>query len=107
MVIENTFGITCSRWRVLLKPIECTVPNAVKIVRAVCVLHNFLRIEAKGAKNPVAMIDSWREKVAPLPQAPLRKRGANRFRDEAMNIREILIEYFNGVGSVKWQQRMI
>lgn len=47
-MIENTFGIMASRWRILRKPIIAH-PNTVdSIVRATIVLHNFLRVVANN-----------------------------------------------------------
>lgn len=40
--VENSFGIASSRFRILRRAITATRENAVEIVKAVCVLHNFL-----------------------------------------------------------------
>lgn len=50
-IIENTFGILTSRFRVFEKQISCNVSVAVKIVKACCVLHN-------GMKKQQRMITS-------------------------------------------------
>ncbi|XP_046849870.1 uncharacterized protein LOC124443422 [Xenia sp. Carnegie-2017] len=41
-VIENTFGICASRFRVFYKPIVAKVQNVIAITKAVVALHNFL-----------------------------------------------------------------
>ncbi|XP_021002930.2 uncharacterized protein [Parasteatoda tepidariorum] len=41
-LIENTFGITSSRWRILRKPIVSSISTVEKIVKAVVCLHNFV-----------------------------------------------------------------
>ncbi|KAK9711264.1 DDE superfamily endonuclease [Popillia japonica] len=42
--IENAFGILASRWRILRKPIIGHPKTVDSIVKAVTILHNFLRI---------------------------------------------------------------
>lgn len=44
-VVENSFGILVHKWRVFLRPLAMKVQTAIKIVKACCVLHNFLRIK--------------------------------------------------------------
>ena len=40
--VENAFGLLVSRFRVFEKPIATCVETTVKIVKAACVLHNWL-----------------------------------------------------------------
>ena len=41
----NIVGVLSSRWRLPQKPIIASPCNAIKIVKAMCVLHNMLRTE--------------------------------------------------------------
>ncbi|XP_046863722.1 uncharacterized protein LOC124457538 [Xenia sp. Carnegie-2017] len=41
--IENTFGIMVSKWRILKTTIIAEPENVSKIVKATCILHNFLQ----------------------------------------------------------------
>ncbi|XP_023311560.1 protein ALP1-like isoform X2 [Anoplophora glabripennis] len=41
-VIENTFGILASRWRIYRKPIIASETTVVKVIKATVCLHNFL-----------------------------------------------------------------
>lgn len=42
-IIENTFGILASKFRIFNHPINLKLDNIEKVVMASCVLHNFLR----------------------------------------------------------------
>lgn len=42
-VIEKTFGILVARWRIFNVPINASVENIGNYVKAVAVLHNYLR----------------------------------------------------------------
>lgn len=117
-MIENTFGILSAIWRVLLKPIETSDVVADFIIKACCALHNFLIDE--GSLNAVGMADTglgnepnglWRAELRnplrSLQPAEMRRRGANRSRLEAEEVRQKLVRYFNEEGAVEWQERMI
>lgn len=43
MVVECSFGSISSKFRILQKPIETNVENAVHIVKAITLLHNIIR----------------------------------------------------------------
>jgi hypothetical protein len=115
------FGILCAKWRILLKHIETNIDNAIHIVRAICVLHNFLIDENIGAYRPSAMADSessgsrdaengaWRSSVTEnLESSQTVSPHAVNWTNDAKEIRNILIEYFNSPeGSVPWQDNMI
>lgn len=51
-VIENAFGITAARWRVLRRPIQASAKKVASITKAVCALHNYLMLEEFGIPNP-------------------------------------------------------
>ena len=42
-VVENAFGILVTKWRIFRQPIIAKTSTVDDIVRASCVLHNFLR----------------------------------------------------------------
>ena len=60
-LIENVFGILCAKFRLLLKAIETEVGTAICIVKALCVLHNFLIDETKEADRPGLLADQETE----------------------------------------------
>lgn len=42
-VVENAFGMLAHKWRLFFRPLEVKVETAKKLVKAACVMHNFLR----------------------------------------------------------------
>jgi len=46
-VIENTFGIMSSKWRVFRRPIITHPDKAALITKATCCLHNYLQIKTR------------------------------------------------------------
>lgn len=100
--IENTFGVMTAKWSVLTNALGCFPENAEKIVKAVVVLHNFVKMNdgsycppvyTDNVSNGVLSEGLWRKKVSPLPQF----RMATRFNatHSAFAVREALREYIN------------
>lgn len=102
-MIESTFGLLCSRWRILLKPIEVKVDKAELIVQAVVCLHNFL-VEELGETFIAAFTPDDAPEQCTLPQAQLQHPRANRARREAEDVRAKIIDFVNGIGAVEWQE---
>lgn len=96
-VVECAFGVCTAKWRVLLTSMQLDVDNAIKVVLACCVLHNFLR-------------DSDRNNVE---QEPIRQLQRVQFMDlrstaRVMSIRNQFAEFFESPdGEVSWQNDYI
>jgi len=45
--IENTFGIMSSKWRIFRRPIIASKKTANAIIKAVVVLHNYIKKSEK------------------------------------------------------------
>lgn len=114
--IENAFGVLVSKFRVFEKPIPVLPETVDKIIKACCVLHNWLKTKSTNYIEP-GLIDqenpetgellegSWRT----IPQAsfnPIRNHRGNHSRN-AQRIREHYTDYFVGQGRLEWQDRMI
>lgn len=82
--IECAFGILFAKWRILGKPIETSVDNAIIIIQCVCVLHNVVR-EFDGENDPV-----YREiRHHARTGGPLhRHRRNNRYTTRAQQVRD-------------------
>jgi hypothetical protein len=87
--------------------------KAVKLVRAMCVLHNYLRVHSDQNYTPPGFVDTVAEdgsirdgfwRIAPsneLPSETSTNRSATR---EADQVRQRLIRYFTSPeGSIEWQ----
>lgn len=102
--VECTFGILASRFRVFQRPFEIKVTTVVDVVKAACVLHNYLR------RNAVVAGDN--EQHGPtqnLPRNQLLNISGNRTRSVqvAISVRQKFTDYFNSVGSVPWQEESV
>ncbi|XP_068129722.1 uncharacterized protein [Hyperolius riggenbachi] len=62
-MVECTFGILVSKWRVFHTPMLLKPANAVVVVKAACILHNFVRQEERDTPEPPKV----------LPLMPLRR----------------------------------
>lgn len=94
--------------------------DARNIIIAVCCLHNMLRTDAVGRAmyTPSSYIDvedeltgtlcrgDWRnEAVQGLVN--FRNSGGYRHTNHALVLREMWCDYFNSVGAVPWQDRVV
>lgn len=96
---ENAFGILSNVFRVFHTPMNLQPDKAAKIVRAACVLHNFIR--KKTLHLPA---QSGCQEDIGSDFAPLRVRNPN-CSQAAKDVREHLKEYFCTVGAVPWQDK--
>lgn len=51
-IVENGFGIMASRFRIFRKPIPLLPESVIKLVKASCALHNWLRKKC-GKSNSI------------------------------------------------------
>lgn len=95
--IECAFGILTNKWHIFHKPLS--VMNAETIIRACCILHNFVRerdgVDFENTLNVIGLEKGY----------SVVKQGAPR---SALATRENFAKYFSSEeGSVPWQARMI
>ncbi|CAH2004903.1 unnamed protein product [Acanthoscelides obtectus] len=60
-VIENSFGILASRWRVYRSPLLCSIKTTEAVVKATICLHNYLKTDAPTTYVPPTLIDSLKD----------------------------------------------
>ncbi|KAG8177484.1 hypothetical protein JTE90_008668 [Oedothorax gibbosus] len=115
-VVENAFGLLAARFQVYGKPIFTSALNAVHIVLATCVVHNFLRKRNPGLYIPAKSIDAedfcnktvvrgeWRR--APADAFLDLERDRQRGSQTSKYLRNVLCTYFNETSDVSWQRNM-
>lgn len=111
-VVENVFEIAAARFRILRRSIDVSVDRTIKIVLAICALHNFLvtrnnvlSVEVDHGIDGEIVEGSWR---AALRQEnnyiDISSHQHGRFSDNASQIREQFKQYFiTPEGEVPWQ----
>ena len=123
-VVENTFGILVTKWRIFRQPIIGAVETVDVIVKAATVLHNFLRRRDGTSTESLPYIGpdevdaehdgqirrgAWRAQAesAGALQCPGRL-GSNNAAREVMGLRDRFADYFaSPEGSVPWQDRVV
>jgi len=124
-IIENSFGILASRWRIFRTTIIADVHTAEWIVCAGLCLHNFLRISelAERSENatycPTNYADTWdnqgyvisgkwREGEENITLRNMGRMGANNATRKNISLRDILADYLiSPEGAVSWQEPYI
>lgn len=120
-VVENAFGIMCSRWRILRRPFKASEPNVNRYVLACVALHNFLMTENEGRVSycPPCYTDyetsdgrivcgGWRESGDTVPSlSNIGRMTTNTYSLCASSVRESLCNYFVGAGKLPWQDEAV
>ncbi|KAK5647765.1 hypothetical protein RI129_002657 [Pyrocoelia pectoralis] len=105
-VSENAFGIMAQKFRVYRRPLEMHVDTVIRIVKATCILHNFMRCKTMIGSGGITDEEeaSLIESGALDDIQPTNRRG----RVAAYEIRNKFANYFNSPnGSVPWQSQRI
>ena len=115
-VIENAFGILCTRFRIFYVPINACVANIEKYAKAAIALHNYLRQTENALYCPQGFVDSESSigEILPGNWRSIRKNSGllhdfshirgSRCGDDAKDMPEALKEYVNSpTGELSWQ----
>ena len=115
-VVENTFGILASRFRIFHTSINLKMNNVDIVVLACCALHNFLRTrspqnytppESKDRENTSECTLELGERCDPELLHDLQRGTRGQILNNAIVVRDQFKEYFNNEGSVPWQDKCI
>lgn len=100
-IVENAFGVLAARWRVYHTKVSARPDWVTAIVKATCVLHNFVQ----GQTTP-AQVTTLLQETAGVNNAGLQDvTGAgNRAGRDALDIRNAFMNYFVNYSPVQWQE---
>lgn len=95
--IECCFGIMVNKWRIFHRPLNVNIDFAENIIKACCVLHNYVRLR-----------DGYRFDHT-LYNTSLNSLNSDTVRPNtrSLNIRDRFAEYFVNEGQLPWQNKMI
>jgi len=97
--VECTFGVVSSMWRIMRKTMEVAPSFATDIVKAVCVLHNFIQDKEPTRMNSISQNVS--DTLQPWDSL---QSHSGRAHSEAAAVRNALMAYFTSPGgSLPWQ----
>lgn len=118
-MVENAFGHIANRFRILRKCIELSPEKAIKVVLAICVLHNFLLSRNSiiyahqdsfdnEQDGVVENANWWQEGLSSETMFPLQQLQPQNYSHNCKEIRSEFTEYFtSAIGEVPWQYKYI
>ena len=105
-IVENAFGILIQRWRILLSRMQLRQTTAISVVKACCVLHNYMREAAGYQDHSTLQVNEDGDVIVPPVEHIVNvayRKGYHSAKD-ARNTRDLFKTYFNSKkGSVPWQ----
>ncbi|XP_049519828.1 uncharacterized protein LOC125944072 [Dermacentor silvarum] len=114
--VENAIGILVSRWCIYERQINLQPENVYNVVKATCILHNFLPMPTSAAATycPPGYADchdvfgsvrngTWRQGTASAAAFGLQGAKARNSTNVANSVRKVFMSYFKNEGQVSWQ----
>jgi hypothetical protein len=95
--VQCATGIMSSKWSILMKSIETNVSNGIHIVKAICILHNFVLQQESNELTEFIKNEMTR------PGDKYCGQSQYRFSERAKGAREVFLQFFKGTGSVPWR----
>lgn len=97
--VECAFGILSNKWRILNRALDVSLPLSIDIVKACCILHNFVR---KRDGHRIREED-FTHNLESIQIPPSIRSGR-----QANNIRDVFQQYFmSDSGALSWQLNQI
>ncbi|XP_050310828.1 putative nuclease HARBI1 [Anthonomus grandis grandis] len=98
-IIENVFGFMAARFQIFHKAINVKLENIEKIVMACCILQHVDDIE-----NGTTQLGL---RPGPNTLTDLQKSFSRHASENAKDVRESFMRYFNNEGAIQWQNKFI
>ena len=105
-IVENCFGIFAQHWRIFMQRIQLDPKNVTEVIKACCVLHNFLRETPEYRDRGTLRVNDDGTVVIPQggPMVNVAYLSGYHSAKDALQTRELFKNYFNSPeGSVPWQ----
>lgn len=102
MNVECSFGMLRSKFRLFDSPICCSMKTLVPVIKACCVLHNFIRVNDREHVR-----ESYFTSLKPSTTLTPLQNISGDLTFEGTSIRNDLVEYFISAGKVSWQEEKI
>lgn len=96
--IECTFGILAHKWRIFQRPLNVDINLSIKIIKACCVLHNFVR-ERHGVAFEEMLFSGEADNLLEIPQSSFQTGISGE------NVRNNLADFFINVDPLPWQNK--
>lgn len=103
LVVECAFGILAAQWRFYKRVVGVDPDTAETLVKATCMLHNFLRVYTLKSGDETIHPSYQREDTSRDCFERCDQMGSNNASREAMRVRNRYMAYFNEEGAVPWQ----
>lgn len=97
-MVECSFGILTSKWRILNRALDLNPDNIVAVTKACTILHNYVRVK-DGFQFEATLYNCTLENITPI---------GVRSNQRGISVRDYFTNYFTSTqGSVPWQYKMI
>ena len=103
-IVENAFGILTQRWRVYTGRLQVGPETADSVVRATCILHNYIQSTSKTVGQNEPDDDEDEDEDGERILRPLRNLRRNRASEESQTTRDTFRQHFtSSAEQVPWQ----
>jgi hypothetical protein len=96
--IECTFGILTHKWRIFQRPLNVDINLSITIIKACCVIHNFVR-ERHGVAFEETLFSGEADSLLEIPRSTFQT-GIS-----GDNVRNKITDYFINVDPLPWQNK--
>ncbi len=105
LVVECSFGILSSQWRMYRRVIGASHTTAESCVRATCILHNYLRVTTMRKRHRAGGYTGSEAADSSDTLQGISRLASNNATREALRLRAQFTSYVSEEGAVPWQVR--